>query len=190
MSAGDKGDDPYPFTISEATAILAIPIVAAMMKRRYKLDAVTWDIPYLAGYSVDAKIIYIDRDLAGWPYRDRTVNCDRFLELHEHVEKSLIDAIREYDEALRAEWLRLLTLLRMVNETDKIYLHCHGVATAVEEYAVKLEFGQPGLDSYNRFMRTQVKHAEDERIRRVPSALDMTPYADRRLRAKMERHFA
>jgi hypothetical protein len=32
------------------------------------------------------------------------------------------------------------------------------------------------VKSYNSFMGTQIKRAEDERIRRVPSALDMTPY--------------
>jgi hypothetical protein len=41
-------------------------------------------------------------------------------------------------------------------------------------------------------MKPQVKRAEDERIRRVPGDLDMTPYAgddpqDRRLRAAMKR---
>jgi len=192
MSTGDKSNNPDPFTIAEANIILALPSVAQMMKRSYTLNSSDWDIPYLAGYSQDGSIIFIDRDLAGWPFRARTITCNRFLELHEHVEKSLIDAIRESEgHAL----VILLHLLRMKAKDDQIYYHCHGVATAVEEYAVKLEFGQAGLDSYNRFMQTQIKHAEDERIRHVPSTLDMTPYGgadrmDRRLRAKMELHMA
>jgi hypothetical protein len=71
---------------------------------------------------------------------------------------------------------RLLILLRMTAPDDQIYYHAHGVATACELYSVELDHGKSGVKSYNSFMGTQVKRAEDERIRRVPANLDMTPY--------------
>ena len=80
----------------------------------------------------------------------------------------------------------------MKSPKDQIYFHAHGVATCAELYAVEMAFGPAGVAAYNRFMRGQVKRAEDERIKRVPADLDMTPYAgddaqDRRLRAAMKR---
>src|SRR5690242_21912752 len=50
------------------------------------------DIPYLAGYSLDGKTIYIDRHMPkSFKFRGRTIETDRFLLLHEAVEKTLID---------------------------------------------------------------------------------------------------
>jgi len=189
VSAGDK-NDPDPFTYEQAKAIVGLDIVRPLMRRMYAVNSSDWDIPYLAGYSKDGKTIYIDRDLSRWLYMGRMIDTDRFLKLHEHVEKALIDAIQQNEDAQRAELLRLL---RMKTATNQIYYHCHGVATALEEYAVKLTYGALGLDSYNRFMATQVKDAEDERILRVPADLDMTPYQgtdkmDRRLRDVMRKH--
>ena len=59
--------------------------------RRVKLDR-RHDIPYLAGYSEDGKTIYIDRHMPrSFKFQGRTVDTDRFLILHEEVEKTLID---------------------------------------------------------------------------------------------------
>lgn len=171
MSSGNK-NDPIPFTVAEANKIIQFPVVNRMMRRVFRIDR-SYDIPYLAGYSVDGTVIYLDRDLSAWRFLGKVCSPDRFLILHEHVEKSLIDAIEQSSGADRQ---RLLILLRMTGPDDKIYFHTHGVATAVEEYAVKLQHGESGLKSYNDFMATQVKRAESERIRRVPSNLDMTPY--------------
>jgi hypothetical protein len=191
MSGGDK-NDPVPFTIKEANAILRIPIVAAMMRRKYNVNSRDWDIPYLAGYSADWSkdaAIYIDRDLKQWAFGGASILTNRFLILHEQVEKALIDSLHEAEGAVL---VMLLLALRMRDLTDQIYYHCHGVATAIEEYAVGVQYGQHGVDSYNAFMQTQVKRAEDERLRRVPANLDMTPYqgkdaTDRRLREAMRR---
>jgi hypothetical protein len=47
------------------------------------------DIPYLAGYSRDGKTIYIDRPMPpSFRYRGRDIDTDRFLILHEEVEKT------------------------------------------------------------------------------------------------------
>jgi hypothetical protein len=63
----------------------------AILRRVKKLDR-SHDIPYLAGYSRDGKTIYIDRHMPrSFRYRGRTIETDRFLILHEEVEKTLID---------------------------------------------------------------------------------------------------
>ena len=188
MSGGDK-DNPIPFTLPETKAILNLPLVAKQMARRRVLNPTDWDIPYLAGYSKDGSKIFIDRDLSFWNYKGQYIDTDRFLKIHEEVEKALIDALRE---AQGHDLEVLLSCLRMKSRHDQIYYHCHGVGTCAELYAVEMAYGLAGVAAYNRFMRGAVKKAEDERIRRVPSDLDMTPYAgddvqDRRLRAAMKR---
>jgi hypothetical protein len=188
MSAGDK-DNPDPFTLPETKTILNLPIVAKQMARRRAVNPTDWDIPYLAGYSKDGNTIFIDRDLSFWNYKGRYIDTDQFLKIHEGVEKAIIDALHEAkDHDLEV----LLSCLRMKSPTDEIYFHAHGVATCAELYAVEMAFGAAGVAAYNKFMRGQVKRAEDERIRRVPISLDLTPYSgndvqDRRLRAAMKR---
>ena len=72
------------------------------------------DIPYLAGYSRDGKTIYIDRHMPpSFRYRGRDIDTDRFLILHEEVEKTLIDQL------------------------DLHYLHAHQIATRAEQAAVR-----------------------------------------------------
>jgi hypothetical protein len=111
------------------------------------------DIPYLAGYSRNAKTIYIDRHLPkSFVFRGRRIMTDRFLILHESVEKALMDRL-----GLR-------------------YLHAHQIATRAEEAAVRAV----GVTwhAYDRFMQTFVKRAGDERLMKVPRDLDLKPYRD------------
>lgn len=184
MSCGDK-DNPFPSTLAETRAILRLPVVERiMLNRRIRVVPDGWDIPYLAGYSKDGSKIYVDRDLTDWDYGGREINTGRFLRLHEEVEKALIDAVHE---AKGHDLHVLLACLRMKSPTDDIYLHCHGVATCVELYAVEETFGPAGVAAYNNFMRHAVKKAEDERIRRVPKDLDLTPYQDKKLRDAMKK---
>ena len=190
MSSGDKGNVPFKYTLAEANKIIQLSQVDRYMRRPATVNSRDWDIPYLAGYSKDGKWIYIDRDLQPWFWLGNPVTCNRFLFLHEHVEKSIIDALAELQGR---ELQELLILLRMLTKDDDVYYHAHGVATCAEEYGVHLQYGASGLKSYNRFMETQIKKAEDERIVRVPSDLDMTPYSgtdsqDVRLRRVMEAH--
>jgi|ERR1700726_1530423 len=172
MSTGDK-NDPFPFTIEEANIIIRFPTVERNMRRHPKIDR-TYDIPYLAGYSYDGETIYFDRDLKLWTYLGKEINTDRFLLLHEKVEKALIDAIEKNGDPKDVQ--RLLILLHMTKPTDQIYYHTHGVATACELYAVRMQHGASGEKSYNSFMGTQIKRMESERITRVPANLDMTAY--------------
>ncbi len=111
------------------------------------------DIPYVAGYSKDGKKIYIDRHLPSeMPYKGRTINTDRFLLLHEEVEKTLIDQLNLH------------------------YLHAHQIATRAEEAAVRAA-GISWRD-YDRFMQKYVKKMGDERLTKIPADLDLKPYRD------------
>lgn len=111
------------------------------------------DIPYLAGYSLDGRRIYIDRHLPPtFRYRGREVAVDRYLLLHEEVEKALIDHLGLH------------------------YQHAHQIATRAEEAAVRAD----GISwrAYDRFMQQYVKEMGDERLTRLPDDLDLKPYRD------------
>src|SRR5712692_5161444 len=124
----------------------------AVVRRARKLDR-AHDIPYLAGYSKDGKTIYIDRHMPrSFRYRGREIDTDRFLILHEEVEKTLIDRL------------------------DLHYLHAHQIATRAEEAAVRAA-GIRWRD-YDRFMQKYVKTIGDERLTKVPADLDLKPYRD------------
>jgi hypothetical protein len=85
-------------------------------------------------------------------YGGREVDTDRYLILHEEVEKTLIDQLNLH------------------------YLHAHQIATRAEEAAVRAA-GILWRD-YDRFMQKHVKTMGDERLTRVPADLDLKPYRD------------
>ncbi len=134
-------------------------VSAAMLKnavrkilRDVRLDR-TWDIPYLAGYSNDAKTIYIDRHLPkSFETRGRRVFVDQYLILHESVEKSLLD------------------------ELGLVYQHAHQIALRAEEAAVRA--AQISWREYDQFMQKHIKVVGDERLMRIPPKLDIKPYHD------------
>ena len=120
--------------------------------RRTRLDR-RHDIPYLAGYSRDGKTIYIDRHLPRlFTLRGRSVAVDRYLVLHETVEKTLID------------------------EVGLHYQHAHQISLRAEEAAVLADRIPWG--AYDRFMQRFIKSIGDERLTRVPDDLDLKPYRD------------
>jgi hypothetical protein len=124
----------------------------AIVRRAKKIDR-KHDIPYLAGYSNDGKTIYIDRHMPKtMKYAGRDVDTDRYLILHEEVEKTLIDQLNLH------------------------YLHAHQIATRAEQAAVRAA----GISwrAYDEFMQKNVKHIGDERLTRVPADLDLKPYRD------------
>ncbi len=126
--------------------------VDAICRRVKNLDR-KHDIPYLAGYSLDGKTIYIDRHMPRlFKFRGRAIDADRFLILHEEVEKTLIDQLGLH------------------------YLHAHQIATRAEEAAVRAA----GIEwrDYDRFMQKYVKTIGDERLKKVPKDLDLKPYRD------------
>ncbi|MBV8963070.1 MAG: hypothetical protein JOY67_07365 [Hyphomicrobiales bacterium] len=124
----------------------------AIARRVKNLDR-KHDVPYVAGYSKDGKTIYIDRHLPSeMEYKGRKINTDRFLLLHEEVEKTLIDQLNLH------------------------YLHAHQIATRAEEAAVRAA-GISWRD-YDRFMQKYVKKMGDERLTKIPADLDLKPYRD------------
>jgi hypothetical protein len=128
------------------------PRARAIVRRVKNLDR-QHDIPYLAGYSNDGKIIYIDRHMPrAMKFRGREIDTDRFLILHEEVEKTLIDQLNLH------------------------YLHAHQIAARAEEAAVRAA-GVLWRD-YDRFMQKYVKRMGDEQLTKVPADLDLKPYRD------------
>src|SRR6266852_5354931 len=124
----------------------------AVVRRAKKLDR-KHDVPYLAGYSRDGKTIYIDRHMPPtMKYGGREIDTDRYLILHEEVEKTLIDQLGLH------------------------YLHAHQIAARAEEAAVRA--AGVSWRAYDRFMQKNVKRAGDERLTRVPADLDTKPYRD------------
>jgi hypothetical protein len=124
----------------------------AVMRRVKHFDR-KHDVPYLAGYSLDGKTIYIDRHMPkSLKVRGRTVMTDRFLVLHEEVEKSLIDQLGLH------------------------YMHAHQIATRAEQAAVRAA----GISwkVYDRFMQKYVKRDGHEKLTNVPADLDTKPYRD------------
>jgi hypothetical protein len=124
----------------------------AILRRVKTLDR-KHDVPYLAGYSNDGKTIYIDRHLPrAFRYRGRDIEVDRYLILHEEVEKTLIDQLGLH------------------------YLHAHQIALRAEQGAVRA--GNVRWREYDAFMQKYVKRIGDERLRKVPADLDLKPYRD------------
>ncbi len=128
----------------------------------------SYDIPYLAGYSLDGHMIFIDRHMPkSFVYRGRRVMTDRFLVVHEAVEKSLIQLLGMH------------------------YLHAHQIALHAEQAAVRAE----GIEweTYDGFMQDYIKVIGDERLTKVPETLDLTPYKDFHEKdelRQMRKHFA
>jgi hypothetical protein len=85
-------------------------------------------------------------------FRGREIDTDRFLMLHEEIEKMLIDQLNLH------------------------YLHAHQIACRAEEAAVRAA-GVLWRD-YDRFMQKHVKTIGDERLTKVPADLDLKPYRD------------
>ncbi len=85
-------------------------------------------------------------------HRDRDIETDRFLILHEEVEKTMIDQLNLH------------------------YLHAHQIAARAEQAAVRA----CGINwrAYDDFMQANVKHIGDERLSKVPGDLDLKPYRD------------
>jgi hypothetical protein len=126
--------------------------VDAVLRRARTIDR-RHDIPYLAGYSLDGKTIYIDRHMPrSFRYHDREIETDRFLILHEEVEKTLIDQLGLH------------------------YMHAHQIALRAEQAAVRAA-GVRWRD-YDEFMQQFIKEFGDERLRKVPADLDLKPYRD------------
>jgi hypothetical protein len=121
--------------------------------RMAKINSVTnnksYDIPYLAGYSKDAKTIYIDRHLNT---EFQGVDISKILRIHEVSEKALLDiGGLKYQEA-------------------------HHIATHLERMAV--EKAGLDWRKYSKYLDPYIKRVHHEDLKVVPKNLDLEPYAD------------
>lgn len=154
MSIGSRGRGlrfPFPDDWKLSRQIIDDAERALLLRVKVSRE---FDVPYLAGYSRDGKTVYIDRSMpTSFVHAGRTFKTDKYLVLHECVEKALIDQLR-----LRYEL-------------------AHQIAERAEESAVAAD-GVP-LDAYDRFMNEWIKviGARDF-YARCPTDLDMSPYHD------------
>src|SRR5437870_8328990 len=127
--------------------------VVRAIRRRVRVVNREYDIPYIAGYSVDGHTVFIDRHLPRtFRWLMRPVRVEPFLLTHEIVEKALLDELRLH------------------------YLHAHQIAVRAERDAVQAA----GVSwwAYQRFMKKHEKHIEEEKLNKVPATLDLRPYRD------------
>ena len=132
------------------------------IRRRVRVVNRSYDIPYIAGYSVDGHTVFIDRHLPrSFRWLMKTVRVEPFLLTHEIVEKALLDALRLH------------------------YLHAHQIAVRAERDAVKAA----GVSwwAYQGFMKKHERQIEEEALIKVPPTLDLTPYRDEKDFALLER---
>jgi hypothetical protein len=125
------------------------------IRRRVRVVNREYDIPYIAGYSVDVDTVFIDRHLPKtFRWLMKIVRVEPFILTHEIVEKALLDELRLH------------------------YLHAHQIALRAERDAVKAA----GVSwwAYQRFAKKYEKPIEEEKLIKVPSVLDLTPYRDQK----------
>jgi len=113
----------------------------------------SYDIPYLAGYSLDGKEIYLHR---GMKYkllrlRGKTYDIRKTVVLHEAGEKALMD-----------HW-------------GLNYPHAHQITSRVEKAAVQAWGLQ--WSRYDQYLQELISKAWG-RVSKIPPELDMTPYCD------------
>ena len=127
-----------------------LDVLKAVNARVKKFDR-NYDVPYVAGYSQNGEKIYIDRHMPkSFRHDGRRIETDRFLILHEVIEKALLD------------------------ELGLHYLHAHQIALRSKRAAVEAA-GVP-WKAYNDYTHEHTKQIGDERLKNVPNDLDLTPY--------------
>ena len=135
--------------------IIEIQSHPLFMKRMREIKRVVvskeYDIPYLAGYSNDAKTIYVDRHLKT---RFEGHDIIPFLKVHEICEKAVMD-IENWD-----------------------YQQAHHIATHYERMAV--ESAGLNWKRYCEFLKPYIKRVSSEKLTKVPKDLDLEPYFDER----------
>lgn len=132
------------------------------IRRRVQVIDRSYDIPYIAGYSLDGRTVFIDRHLPRtFRWLMKTVRVEPFLLTHEIIEKALLDELRLH------------------------YLHAHQLAVRAERDAVRAA----GVSwwAYQSFMKKHERQIEEERLVKVPRNLDLTPYRDEKDFAVLER---
>jgi hypothetical protein len=108
-----------------------------------------YDIPYVAGYSKDGKRVYIDRHVEP---KMNGIDIAKYIVLHEHVEKSLMDLF------------------------NLKYQQAHHIALSIEHASV-IEDGVD-WDAYSKHIDKYTKKLSHEDLTHSPPDLDLSPYKD------------
>ena len=124
----------------------------AVVRRAKKFDR-KHDIPYLAGYSLDGKTVYIDRHMP------RVVQIPR----PQHRDRSFSDPARRG----RKDADRSARTALSARPSDRDPRRGGGGARRGIKWR-----------DYDRFMQKYVKRIGDERLTKVPNDLDLKPYRD------------
>jgi hypothetical protein len=155
MSSGHDVSDWTYADVSKVERVTRLPEVESRLAKFVREDD-SYDLPYLAGYSIDGTTIYFDRHLPEWleceTDRGGSIAFEprQFIRLHEEYEKAIKDALGWH------------------------YLAAHEVANGVERRAVIMA----GLSwrPYGKVINQFIKADEVEKLERVPPDLDMAPY--------------
>lgn len=161
------------FTLAGASRVMGHAAVTTFALRPFTVDLSGYDIPALVGYSLDGSKIYLDRQMPPWIWDGSIRIVSPFLTLRGLVEKSIIDA---FDTTRDADRDNLTEALGMTVPIHGLYMHARGVARALEEHAVRTQFGHNGWEDYMAFVEPLTRRAEDPRNKRIPADLDLTPY--------------
>ena len=161
-----------PYSIDEVHSITRLSQVERYMCRLPVIDSRSWDVPNLSGHSTETTRIYIDRNLKQWPWLGKPVDIKRFLILRELYTSALIDALRELTGRERQE---LLVRMRMVNADDGPVEHSYSVAMGAVAHAVKLQYGDSGFRSFQRFIESQSKLLAGAPPAKIPLDLRRVP---------------
>jgi hypothetical protein len=109
----------------------------------------SYDIPYVAGYSMNDRVIFIDRHFKKMM---GSIDIEPYIFIHEKCEKALLDVFKlKYQQA-------------------------HHIATHFERMVVAKD--GIDWNKYEHFVSQQYKHIGHEKLKKIPPNLDITPYKD------------
>jgi hypothetical protein len=176
MSAGHKNGS-RPIERAELEEVLSDPAVIEELEKDFEIDT-DHDLPYLAGYSEDGKTRYIDRHLHADGQPTGTIEIDGdmvdvtpFLvgapEAKEPIKRGGHEGIEKAAEVFRNKRFTAMPS----------YDFRHEAATGGEMREV-LAAGIKRA-AYTKALAPYIKADEIEKLEKVPSDLDMTPYLQR-----------
>lgn len=148
--AKSRAVKPVKLTSKQAKSYTSDPRFIARMARCKGLPIIKkYDIPYLGGYSVDGKKVYIDRHI---DTNFKGKDIAELIRVHECAEKALLDIFGlKYQEA-------------------------HKIATQIEkEAATKMGINWM---HYCDHLNPYIKMVSQEELKSIPPDLDIEPYED------------
>ena len=136
-----------------------------------------YEIPYLAGYSVDGKTIYIDKRLPRWftPKSGLKVDIYKYLIVHEVWEKHLEAGTAKLTPLQKKKFLDWLDHKHLKKKGGYKYQYAHELATGKEREEVKKD----GVDwkEYQKYVLGMVKKLKTF-SGGLPKDLDVKPEKD------------